>query len=345
MRLRGVKLGVTDAEMGLLGGRSGCLSWAPWSARSVLAASGVTPRRERARVGWVGFLLSVFHRGLDLDQLRLEVSGQFHDAQEDDLEEWVGGGLVCGAEVRATQFGRLGSFGYLLYCDGEAGSGLVWGRWRLRFCFHRVRVPGDWRCGKCGAIVVSGFVIGLCGRGGVGVFARFGVFVFEFFGGPDQVVALEPLADGALHADVVAGVLGAVPLVFEDLVALLEEEGPEFGCGDVRGDFRGRTFAVAVLVLVEDGDDELQKLGDFGGEVDGWGGLDCALGGDCERAALGDVYLGDDRDVPAAAQADLAGAVVNAGQEVFGDGDRNGGLFRRTLFYGIWHGELAFFWV
>jgi len=69
----------------------------------------------------------------------------------------------------------------------------------------------------------------LRGRGGVG-----GIGVFDVFGGPDRVIALEPLADGALHADVVAGVTGAVPLVFENLVALLEEEWPEFGFGNVR---------------------------------------------------------------------------------------------------------------
>src|ERR1035441_5085938 len=119
---------------------------------------------------------------------------------------------------------------------------------------------------------------GLCGRGwrgGRGGLGRLGVF--DVFGEPYQVVALEPLADGALHADVVAGVAGAVPLVLENLVALLEEEWPDFGFGDVRWSFGGGALSVGVLVLVEDRDGELQKLGDFGGELDGGGGLGRAL--------------------------------------------------------------------
>ena len=75
--------------------------------------------------GGEALVRAVLHRSFDLNQLGLEVGGEFHDAQEDDLEEWVSGGLMCGAKVRAKQFGCLGSFGYLLYYDRETGSGFL----------------------------------------------------------------------------------------------------------------------------------------------------------------------------------------------------------------------------
>jgi hypothetical protein len=67
---------------------------------------------------------------------------------------------------------------------------------------------------------------------------------------------------------------------------VLKEERRELGLGDVLRYFGGGGLAVAVLVLGEDRDGELKELGGFGGESDGWGGLDCPLGGDYKRAAL-----------------------------------------------------------
>jgi hypothetical protein len=46
------------------------------------------------------------------------------------------------------------------------------------------------------------------------------------------LVLPEPVADGALHADVVTGVPGLDPLVCWDLVALFEEELPELALGE-----------------------------------------------------------------------------------------------------------------
>jgi hypothetical protein len=117
------------------------------------------------------------------------------------------------------------------------------------------RVRENWSWTGCGGQEASGWDPALASlrlRPGV-----FGIFVLVLLGGPAQVVALEPFADGALHADVVPGVLGAVPLVLEDLVALLEEEGPELGLGDVLWDLRVGGLAVAVLELGQDGDGEL----------------------------------------------------------------------------------------
>jgi hypothetical protein len=51
-------------------------------------------------------------------------------------------------------------------------------------------------------------------------------------GGPEVLVLLEPVADGALHADVVTGVPGLDPFVFQDLVALFEEELSEPALGE-----------------------------------------------------------------------------------------------------------------
>ena len=48
------------------------------------------------------------------------------------------------------------------------------------------------------------------------------------------MVFLEPVADGAFHADVVAGVPGFDPLVFEELVALNGERASEEASGLVR---------------------------------------------------------------------------------------------------------------
>jgi hypothetical protein len=76
---------------------------------------------------------------------------------------------------------------------------------------------------------VSGGREALWKRSGRGWILRRGIG-----GGPEVLVLLEPVADGALHADVVTGVPGLDPLVSWDLVALFEEELPELALGEVR---------------------------------------------------------------------------------------------------------------
>ena len=77
----------------------------------------------------------------------------------------------------------------------------------------------------------------------------------------------EPVADGALHADVVTGVPGLDPLVCWDLVALFEEELPELALGDGLGDLGRGTLAGAVLVLREGRDCELEEVKGCTGEL------------------------------------------------------------------------------
>ena len=67
-------------------------------------------------------------------------------------------------------------------------------------------------------------------------------------GGPEGVMFLEPVADGAVHADVVASVLGLDPLVPEDLVALFEEVLPEVAVGD---GFRPSVLTIDTAALPE----------------------------------------------------------------------------------------------
>ena len=115
-------------------------------------------------------------------------------------------------------------------------------------------------------------------------------------GCPENLVCLEPIADGALHADVVASVPGADPLVFEDLVALFEEILPELALGDGLGDFGFGTPTVAVLVLRQGRDGELEEIEGLGREFDWVHGLRFVMCGDEQRAAFGDILLSEYRD-------------------------------------------------
>jgi hypothetical protein len=60
-------------------------------------------------------------------------------------------------------------------------------------------------------------------------------------GGPEVLVLLEPVADGALHADVVTGVPGLDPPVSWDLVALFEQALSELVLGE------GTDYALVVF--------------------------------------------------------------------------------------------------
>lgn len=146
--------------------------------------------------------------------------------------------------------------------------------------------------------------------------------------GPDVLVLLEPVADGAFHADVEAGVSGLDPLVFEDLLALSEEILPEIGLGDGLGDVGRGALAVGVLVLCEGRDGELEEIEGCRGEIDLGRGFGFVLCGDRQGAAFVNVLLGDDSNVAASGQAQGAGTDVNAGQEFPCKGDRNGSLSR-----------------
>lgn len=69
-----------------------------------------------------------------------------------------------------------------------------------------------------------------------------------FLVGPEVLVLLEPVAEGAFRADVETGFLGFESLVFEDFVALLEKEMPELAL--LKG-FRNRRDAFFVgMILV-----------------------------------------------------------------------------------------------
>jgi len=151
------------------------------------------------------------------------------------------------------------------------------------------------------------------------------------------------VADGSVHADVVAGVAGLDPLVFEDLVALFEEELPELGPGDCLGDFGLGALSVVVLVLCEGRDRELEKIEGGGGELHRGGCLGFLLRDDGEGAASGDVVLGDEDQVAASGQIERVGPGVDLGQLFFGEGDGDGGLLRGAFFHEIWHSKFGVF--
>ena len=84
------------------------------------------------------------------------------------------------------------------------------------------------------------------------------------------------------------------PLVFEDLVALLEEELPELALGGGLGDLGRGALAVAVLVLREGRDRQLEEVKGGRGELNGGGCLGFLLRDDSQGAASGDVVLGNE---------------------------------------------------
>ena len=84
------------------------------------------------------------------------------------------------------------------------------------------------------------------------------------------MVLLEPLADGAVYADVLVFLLGLNPLVFEDLAPLIEEVFPEGAVGKGFGGLGGfghRAGVALALVFFEGRDGDLEEQDGLGGEI------------------------------------------------------------------------------
>jgi hypothetical protein len=149
-------------------------------------------------------------------------------------------------------------------------------------------------------------------------------------GGPGGVVLVEPLADAAVHANVVADFLGLQPLVFEDFIELVHDAEPEGlfgeGVGGLEVERRGPSGGLFdyLFVLEQSGDGELEELDDLGGEIDLLGVVVSVGGGEDKRAAGDDVFAGEQRKVLAAGNAKLISAVVNLAEENRRQGNADG---------------------
>ena len=131
---------------------------------------------------------------------------------------------------------------------------------------------------------------------------------------PGGGVVLQPVADGGLDADVVAGALAEVPLVLQDGLALQIEALPEPGTGDVR---RGRRqwrealtpalLALQLHQLRNGGEEEVALLL---GEVH-LGGGSSLVGREQGLADQSEILFGQKGEVGAAGQAEGFGAIVN----------------------------------
>ena len=141
----------------------------------------------------------------------------------------------------------------------------------------------------------------------------------------------EPLADGAVHADVVADLLGLEPLVFEDLIEFVHDAQPKGLFGEGFGGLKfqlwglGAGFFDDLLVLDQGGNGELEEFNDLGREVYLLGVVVGVGRRQSEWAAGDDVFAGKQREVLAAGNAELVGTDVNLAEERRGQGDADGG--------------------
>ena len=113
-----------------------------WVVRHDGGSSITGMRRSRLVAGKRGLWLlrPALHRSFDLNQLGLEIGGDFHNALQRHLQEWVGSGLVCCAGVGAKQLRRLSSFCYFLFHHDIKGRGSLGDKVRLRFLSHGLKL-------------------------------------------------------------------------------------------------------------------------------------------------------------------------------------------------------------
>ena len=155
---------------------------------------------------------------------------------------------------------------------------------------------------------------------------------------------LEPLADGAVYADVLVFILGLNPLVFEDLAPLIEEVFPEGAVGKGFGGLGGfghRAGVALALVFFEGRDGDLEEQDGLGGEINLRGRLGGVRRGDEDGPAAHDILTGNKRQILAAVEVEGGSTGVNLGELQLGNGDADRSLPFGTLFYHDLEGKLG----
>lgn len=150
------------------------------------------------------------------------------------------------------------------------------------------------------------------------------------------MVLLEPLADGAVYADVEVFLLGLKPLVIEDLASLIEEVFPELAVGERfrgRGGFGNRADVALAFVFLQGRDGDFEEFDGLGREINLRGGLGGVRRGDEDGAAAHDVLTGHKREILAAIEVEGGSTGVNLSELRLGNGDADRGLVFGTLFH------------